>query len=301
MSSIATILALTTIALWSFLAYLGASLNNVPPFLLAGIGLTISGLVGAVRYKLWKVPFKTLAMGVCGIFGYNFLYFFALQNAPAIEASLINYLWPLLIVVLSPVILSGYKLRSYHLIGAFAGLVGAGLIVTGGRLNLDMANINGYLFAGAAAITWSCYSLFTKKVPPFSTAAVGGFCLISGILSICIHFIIEQAYIPTQRDWFFLILLGTGPLGAAFFTWDAAMKKGDPRIIGSLSYLTPLTSTLVLVMLGGHEFKWITGAAMVLIVAGALIGSLDMIRPQDKTHEPGELKQVTKPAKLETA
>ncbi|MDM8536775.1 BCCT family transporter [Desulfobacterales bacterium HSG17] len=191
MSSIATILALITIGLWSFLAYLGASLNNVPPFLLAGIALSISGLVGAIRFKLWKVPLKTLAMGVCGIFGYNFLYFFALQNAPAIEASLINYLWPLLIVVLSPVILSGYKLRSYHLISALAGLIGAGLIVTGGHLNLDMANLPGYLFAAGAALTWSCYSLFTKKVPPFSTAAVGAFCLISGILSLGIHFIME--------------------------------------------------------------------------------------------------------------
>jgi drug/metabolite transporter (DMT)-like permease len=301
MSSIATILALTTIALWSFLAYLGASLNNVPPFLLAGIALSISGLVGAIRFKLWKVPLKTLIMGVCGIFGYNFLYFFALQNAPAIEASLINYLWPLLIVVLSPVILTGYKLRAYHLIGAVAGLVGAGLIVTGGHLNLDMANINGYLFAGAAAVTWSCYSLLTKKAPPFSTAAVGGFCLISGILSIVIHFIIEPSYMPTQRDWFFLILLGTGPLGAAFFTWDAAMKKGDPRIIGSLSYLTPLTSTLVLVVLGGHEFKWVTGIAMILIVAGALIGSWDMLRPQKSDRKSKELKHITKPAKLETA
>jgi drug/metabolite transporter (DMT)-like permease len=300
MSLAATILALTTIALWSFLAYLGASLNNVPPFLLAGIGLTISGLVGAIRFKLWKVPFKTLAMGVCGIFGYNFLYFFALQNAPAIEASLINYLWPLLIVVLSPVILTGYKLRSYHLIGALAGLTGAGLIVTGGRLDLDMANLNGYLFAGAAAVTWSCYSLFTKKVPPFSTAAVGGFCLISGILSIGIHFLMEPAYIPTQRDWIFLVLLGTGPLGAAFFTWDAAMKKGDPRIIGSLSYLTPLTSTLVLVVLGGYEFKWITGAAMILIVAGALIGSLDMIRPKKKASNSRDYDHMAKTPKLET-
>ncbi len=280
MSSTATILALTTIALWSFLAYLGASLGNVPPFLLTGIALSVGGLMGAVRFRLWRVPRSTLIMGVSGIFGYNFLYFFALQNAPAIEASLINYLWPLLIVVLSPVFLAGYNLRAYHLFGAIAGLAGAGLIVTGGRLNLDMANLSGYLFAAGAAVTWACYSLLTKKAPPFSSAAVGAFCLISGILSLIMHVAVEPAFIPTGRDWMFLLLLGGGPLGAAFFTWDAAMKKGDPRIIGSLAYLTPLTSTLVLVVLGGYPFKWTTAAAMILIVAGALIGSLDMIRPR---------------------
>ncbi|MCP4346232.1 MAG: EamA family transporter [Desulfobacterales bacterium] len=285
MSSTATILALITIALWSFLAYLGAGLNNVPPFLLVGIALCISGIVGSVRFRLWRVPLKTLAMGVGGIFGYNFLYFFALQNAPAVEASLINYLWPLLIVILSPVILNGYTLKPYHLIGAVCGLAGAGLIVTGGRLNLDMANMAGYLFAAGAALTWACYSLLTKKAPPFSSAAVGAFCLISGILSLGMHFLIETSFTPAGRDWLFLILLGTGPLGAAFFTWDAAMKKGDPRIIGSLSYLTPMTSTLVLVVLGGHEFKWSTAAAMVLIVFGALVGSLDMIRPKHQQKD----------------
>lgn len=242
--------------------------------------MCIGGLFGAVRFRLWRVPLKTLAMGVGGIFGYNFLYFFALQNAPAVEASLINYLWPLLIVMLSPVILRGYNLRSYHLLGATAGLLGAALIVTGGHLNLDLANLNGYLFAAGAALVWACYSLLTKKVPPFPSAATAGFCLVSGILSLLIHFGIEPSYVPSGRDWVFLTLLGIGPIGAAYFTWDAAMKRGDPRIIGSLAYLTPLTSTLVLVLLGGHEFKWVSAAAMVLIVAGALIGSLDMIRPK---------------------
>lgn len=283
MSPIATIFALTTITLWSFLAYFGASLNNVPPFLLVGIALCISGLAGAIRIKQWRVPLKTLVMGVGGIFGYNFLYFFALQNAPAIEASLINYLWPLLIVLFSPIILTGYRLKAYHIIGTAAGFAGAGLIVTGGHLSLDMANLNGYLYGAGAAVTWSLYSLLTKKVPPFSTAAVGLFTTISGLMALGIHFLIEPVYVPTHQDWMFLVLLGVGPLGAAFFTWDAAMKKGDPRIIGALSYLTPLTSTLVLVVLGGHEFKSTTGIAMVLIVVGALIGSWDMLRFKRKT------------------
>lgn len=283
MSSAAITFALATIALWSFLAYLGASLSNVPPFLLAGIALCISGLIGAVRIRRWRVPLKTLIMGVVGIFGYNCFYFLALQNAPAVEASLINYLWPLLIVVFSPLFLSGYTLKPHHLIGSAAGLAGAALIVTGGRFTLDMANLSGYIFGGFAAVTWASYSLLTKRVPPFSTAAVGSFTMISGILALGVHFSFEAAYTPTGRDWLFLVLLGAGPLGGAFFTWDAAMKKGDPRIIGSLSYLTPLTSTLVLVALGGHEFKWATGVAMVLIVMGAVIGSLDMIRPKEKT------------------
>jgi drug/metabolite transporter (DMT)-like permease len=280
MSPAATLFALVTIGLWSFLAYLGATLNNVPPFLLAGIAMTIGGMVGAAKIHLWRVPVKTLLVGVGGIFGYNFLYFSALQHAPAIEASLVNYLWPLLIVLLSPVFFREFVLRPYHLIGSICGLLGAGLIVTGGRVDLDMVNLPGYLFAAGAALVWACYSLLTKKVPAFPNAAVGAFCLISGILSLFMHFAVEPAYTPSGRDLIFLLLLGIGPVGGSCFTWTAAMTRGDPRIIGSLSYLTPLTSTLVLVVLGRHPFSVVAAVAMLLIVSGAVIGSLDLFRPR---------------------
>lgn len=281
MPSVAIILAFVAIGLWSFLAYLGSRLTQVPPFLLVGIALSISGILGTIRARLWKVSLKTVIVGVGGIFGYHFLYFTALQHAPAIEANLINYLWPLLIVVLTPIFITGYPLRMHHLIGSVSGLVGTVLIITGGQFGLDSAHMTGYISAAGAALTWSSYSLLTKRLPLFPTAAVGGFCLISGFLSLLIHTATGPMYFPSGREWIFLLLLGVGPMGIAFFTWDAALKRGDPRIIGSLTYLTPLLSTGVLIFVGGYELRWISAFAMVFIIAGALIGSLDMIRKRD--------------------
>jgi drug/metabolite transporter (DMT)-like permease len=282
----ATIFAFITISLWSFLAYFAARLNHVPPFLLVGIALCTSGIIGVVKFSSWRVPPKTLAVGIGGIFGYHFLYFTAFRYAPAVEANLINYLWPLLIVLLSPLYLPGYALRPHHLIGAIIGLIGAGLIVTGGRLSLDLVNLEGYLLALGAALAWSSYSLLTKRLPPFPTAAVGTFCLFSGLLSLLVYllesFNKESHFSLSSSDWLSLLLLGAGPMGAAFFTWDAALKRGDPRIIGSLTYITPLTSTLVLVLMGGLRLTWVSGMAMLLIVAGAVIGSLDLFSPEGK-------------------
>jgi drug/metabolite transporter (DMT)-like permease len=62
-------------------------------------------------------------------------------------------------------------------------------------------------------------------------------------------------------------------MGAAFYAWDASLKRGDPRVIGSLAYLTPLLSTFNLVVFGGKRFSPLTAAALVLIVGGALLGS----------------------------
>jgi drug/metabolite transporter (DMT)-like permease len=113
---------------------------------------------------------------------------------------------------------------------------------------------------------------------------VGGFCLASGLLSLGLYGL-ERALAPGAPpprleflDWLFLLLLGLGPMGGAFYLWDAALKKGDPRAIGSLSYLTPLLSTGILVSLGGKTMTPSAGAAMALIVSGAILGSLDILR-----------------------
>jgi drug/metabolite transporter (DMT)-like permease len=286
MSASAVILALITISLWSFLAVLGAGVNHLPSILVTGIALTISGLIGALRLRSWRIPWKTLAVGVYGLFGYHFLYFTALSYAPVVEANLLNYLWPLLIVLLSPVILAGHELKPHHLVGAILGLSGAALIVSGGRFSLDLANLPGYLSAAAAAFVWATYSLATKRMPPFPTAAVGSFCFFSGMLSLGLYWGLSggSPVLPEGRDWVYLVLLGLGPLGAAFFTWDAALKRGDPRVIGSLAYLTPLTSTLILVLVGGKPFTWVSALAMALIVCGAALGSLDLLKRQPCTN-----------------
>jgi drug/metabolite transporter (DMT)-like permease len=287
----AVLFSLVTITLWSFLGYLGASLADVPPLLITGLALSISGLVGMLRIRDWKVPLKTLLVGIGGIFGYHFFYFTGLQHAPVVEANLVNYLWPLLIVLLAPLFLHGYRLRTNHILGALLGLIGAALIATGGRVSLDIAHLPGYLSVALAAFLWASYSLLIKRLPHFLTGAVGGFCFFSGLLSLGI-FSVQSKSFPSLSalngaDWFHVVLLGAGPLGTAFFTWDRAMKTGDPRIVGSLAYLTPMTSTLLLVFAGGQPFNWVSLTAMLLIIAGALVGSLDLFKKETRASMTG--------------
>jgi len=293
MPTTSTLLAFATIAMWSFLAYLSSRLSHLPPFLLIGLALSIGGLIGIVQVRSWRVPARTLAVGIAGLFGYHFLLFTAFRFAPVVEANLINYLWPLLIVLLSPVYLPGHRLGPRHLIGGLVAFAGVALIVSGGRFHPELASLPGYLLAAGAAFTWASYSLLTKRLPPFPTAAVGAFCLLGGLLSLGLYSIETGFQFSgislTGQDWIYLVLIGAGPLGLAFFTWDASLKRGDPRTIGSLAYLTPLASTLVLVALGGRPLTWSTGLAMALIVSGAVVGSLDIFGPARKPRESKDL------------
>jgi drug/metabolite transporter (DMT)-like permease len=274
----ADLLALGAIVLWASLATLATALSNIPPLLLTGLGLIIGSLISlplsGFKLSAWKIPFKTLLVGVYGLFGYHLMLFVALQSAPAVEANLVNYLWPLLIVVLAPLFTRSLKLGPRHTIAASAGFTGAAIAITSnGRAGLSFDFETGYLFALAAAIIWATYSLLTTKLPAFPTSAIGLFGLVAGVLAIASHFVLEEPAVISASDWWLLILLGLGPLGASFYFWDAALKIGDPRRIGLLAFLTPLLSTALLVVVSGRMLSWQLAIATVLIVGGAVLGS----------------------------
>ena len=271
----ANLYALGAIALWASLASLGVSLTHIPPFLLTGIALII-GSVPAWPFVLrdpsqWRIPARTLALGVYGLFAYHFLLFIALRHAPPVEANLVNYLWPLLIVVLAPVVLPGLALRLPHVLAALLGFGGAAIAMVGGR-ELSGTLAWGYLPALAAAFIWATYSLLTKRVAAFPTTAIGLFGLVSGVLSLLCHVVLEPAASLQARDWALLAVLGLGPLGASFFLWDKALKLGDARHIGILSYITPLASTALLLLVSGRPFSWSIAISTAMIISAAVLG-----------------------------
>jgi drug/metabolite transporter (DMT)-like permease len=274
----ANLYALGAIALWALFASLGVSLKHVPPFLLTGVALLIGSAL-ALPFVLrdrtqWKIPVTTLALGVYGLFGFHFLIFIALRHAPAVEANLVNYLWPLFMVVLAPLFLRGVQLRTVHVAAALLGFAGAAIAILGASNGAATGGWSwGYLPALGSAFIWASYSLLTKRVPAFPTAALGLFGLASGGLSLLCHWALEPAAALSGQDWLLLAVMGLGPLGAAFFLWDKALKLGDARQIGILSYLTPLGSTALLMLVSGRALSWSIGLAAMMIIGAAVLGT----------------------------
>ena len=285
--STATFIGFGAVLLWALLALLTAASGKIPPFQLAAMTFTIGGIAGAATWifrpkgiRALKQNWKVWLVGVGGLFGYHFMYFSALRAAPAVEASLIAYLWPLLIVVFSALLPGGEKLKVHHLVGAGLGFAGAALIVTGGNgFELKSEYLPGYGMAIIAALIWSSYSILSRQFAKVPTDVVTGFCLTTAVLATLCHVLLEETVWPGQStEWLAILGLGLGPVGLAFYVWDIGVKNGDIQVLGALSYSAPLLSTLVLIVAGFSDFTWAIGAACILITLGAIVASIDMLR-----------------------
>ena len=307
-----TLVGATAVLLWATLATLTVLSGDVPPFQLlamcfalgAGVGVigqavlarrddgrqttdhgrtsvgslpspvggrSIRGLSSVVSRP--SLPLRVWALGLYGLFGYHFAYFMALRLAPPVDAGLIAYLWPLLIVLMAA-LLPGERLRGYQVGGALAGFAGAALLVTRGRgLSLDPQYIPGYAFALACALIWSSYSVLSRRAGAVPTSAVGAFCAVTAALALLCHLVFEETVWPSGWQWAAVVALGLGPVGAAFYTWDYGVKRGNIQALGAFAYAAPLLSTLLLIALGLAEPSWTLAAACALIVGGAVFAS----------------------------
>lgn len=281
----ATLIGLSAIVMWSLLAVMTVATGTIPPFQLAAMTFAIGALVGAlgllrrpgVVSALKQSPLAW-AVGVGGLFGYHALYFLALRLAPPAEAGLVNYLWPLLIVLFSS-LLPGETLRWHHLLGALLGLIGTALLFAGNAaVQFERDHLLGLAAAFIAAFIWACYSVMSRKLRAVPTDAVAGFCAATALLAALVHVMVEETVWPQSAlAWLSVLALGIGPVGAAFYAWDIGMKRGDIRVIGAASYATPLLSTGFLILAGYAQPSLALGFAAVLIAGGGLIAAKDMI------------------------
>lgn len=287
----ATLIGLSAVLMWSLLSVLTVATGRIPPFQLLAMTFAIGAVAASASWigrpeaiRALRQPPLAWAVGVGGLFGYHALYFVALRLAPPAEAGLLNYLWPLLIVLLSS-LLPGERLATHHIVGAVLGLAGTvlllgGQVFLGGNVSahVEPAHVAGFAAALVAAFVWAGYSVMSRKLKEVPTDAVAGFCLVTALLALAVHLTFEVTLWPDRpSQWLAIAALGVGPVGAAFYTWDIGMKRGDIRVLGAASYATPLLSTAFLIMAGFAAPSANIAVAALLIAGGGLIAAKDMI------------------------
>jgi len=287
----ATMIGTIAVLLWATLALFTSSTGDVPPFQLMsmtfGIAFLFASLkwakdaatVGRSAFLFFRQPWPVYAIGIGGLFLYHLFYFVALDHAPAVEASLIAYLWPLLIVLFSA-LLPGEKLYWQHVAGALIGMGGAVILLlarSAPAADQPAGELIGYAAAFACAFTWSIYSVLSRRFGSAPTDLVGAFCGVTALLGLISHGLVEETVWPADSwQWIAIVALGIGPVGAAFFVWDYGVKKGDIKALGAISYASPLISTLLLIATGKAQATMAALLGCLAIVGGAVLAARDL-------------------------
>jgi drug/metabolite transporter (DMT)-like permease len=279
------------IILWSTLASLTALAGPIPPFQLAAMTFAVGAVAGAAGAaasgrplgEIVAAPPGALALGVAGLLGYHALYFFALNNAPAIEANILNYLWPLLIVVFSAALPSragGRRLTLWHIAGALVAFAGAVLALVKPGAGFAPSSLTpGHLAALGAAVVWSAYSVASRLYAHVPSASIVAAAALTAVGALVFHVMLETPVWPaTPLAWGVVATMGLGPVGLAFTLWDNACKRGDIRLIGVISYATPLLSNGLLAALGLGPAGPLLWLAVVLVTVGAVMAAREQWR-----------------------
>lgn len=249
--------------------------------------LTVSGRWNKLRDYSRTDWATALLLGAAGLFPYTTLYYLAFALAPeaAGTSNIINYLWPIWIVVLAVPMLKE-RLDWKKILGIALSFSGVYVILTGGRwIRLQLEYLPAYLSAAAGAFFWGLFSVQNKRHRFDALSAmwiynVGAFPCFAAVAVIA-----SPLVWPTSRGWLLLFLLGGIVNGFSYLFWVLALRSGETARIANLVYITPFLALVYLAAFRGMQITATQLLAALLVIAGSILQGLRAPRRLDSRRK----------------
>jgi drug/metabolite transporter (DMT)-like permease len=278
----ATAIGYSGLILWSLSPLMVAQLKNIPTFEILAIALSISFVVIALKLTIqnqWgriKQPWLVWLIGVIGIFGNDLTYIAAFKYAPPAHVDLINYLWPIF-VILGSSLLPSEKFTYKHLLAGLLGLTGFYILLTDGTsmAHFRPSYVIGYLLALLDALIWAAYTLLARYYGKTPIEMIGMYCGVGALFSLLTHCQFEATIIPSLTQGLIILFIGFSTSGTAYFLWDYGVKHGNFKLLSNLSYGNPIISILLLALFHQAQLTAALLFACFFVVAGAIVGSVN--------------------------
>jgi drug/metabolite transporter (DMT)-like permease len=240
-------------------------------FVPAALYLVAQEMIISRRRAIPWPDLKLTALGVAGIFGYHALYYLALDHAPLVEGAILTTTWSFWIVVMSSILAN--KRLSLPVLGvALVGLVGAGLVVSGGKgLHFETRYLPGYLMALGCGLVWSSFSVALSRLR-LTRDYMPAFTVLAALFSTLVYAASAPKALPPAGALLSALYLGLVPLGLSFTLWNRAVTTGNMTLIGYLSYLTPPLAVLLAALTRGATVTPHAVIGMAVILAAAFAG-----------------------------
>lgn len=290
------IYALSSIFIWSTMAAVVKMVLEDIPSLQA---LSISGLFAFLFLLVLNVKNGKIketknysakdyaimsGLGFLGLFLYSALYYYGLTQLTSQEACILNYLWPIMLVVFSCIILKEKMtgIKAFAMLCSFLGIV---LMMVG---NGGVASGNQTLGMISCIIAAACYGLFSvlnKKADYDQNITMMIIWLVVAICS-AVFGLMTETWVPIAGlQWAGIIWMGVFTDAVAYLLWALALKGVENTAkIANLAYLTPFLSLVVSAILLKEQLELRALIALVFIVGGILLQSFYEHVKQKKTH-----------------
>ncbi len=244
--------------------------SNFISFITLGIYITFEKKWGVLKRYATKDYLYMSFLGILGSFVYYILLYGAFSMATAQEVFIINYLWPVLVVIFAVFILNE-QLTPVKIISILISFTGVVIIVTkGNMLSISFGSIKGDIMAFFGAVSFSLFSVLGKRVKYDDTIAVFVYFLAAFIVSLAFtpFSSIEKVNVSIVV-W--LVINGVFANGISYIFWFYALKKGNIHIVSNAVYLTPFVALLFISLFLKEKIYTYSLVALTFIISGILL------------------------------
>ncbi len=223
------------------------------------------------KYKFKDYLYFAL-MGFIGIFLYYIFFYGSLMFSSAQEAFIVNYTWPIWIVIFS-IFLKYEKFSLKKIIAIILGFIGVYLVITHGNFNINsINNFIGIILALLGGVCYGLFSVITKRKNYERTTSMLFFYFFTSIYFGIIMIFFKIPSISLEQI-IGLLWLGIFPSGLAFLFWQLALKYGDTAKMSNLIFLTPFVSLIYIFFLLREKILISSVIGLILIIVGIIIQS----------------------------
>lgn len=279
----AIIYTLICVALWALIPVVSklgqTNLDNHQFLFWSSVISFIAFLVATVAVKQRKMFltykirdwFNAIFLGFLGTYLYYILLYFGYANAQGLEVLVLQYSWPIFIVLLS-IFIFKEKLTFRRALAVLLGFLGVVLVLTKGnftQIHLDNYSVD--ILVLVAALTFGLFSVLSKKVhlEPYTMITI--YFLTATVASFVSMLWLSDFSLPTKDALIPILVNGLLVNGFSYIFWIKALKQAEASFVAPFVFLTPVLAAMYLIVFFREPFLPVYGLGLLAVVIGGLI------------------------------
>lgn len=261
--------------------------NYIQVLLLSNTTALVILSLAAFSGKTW--PFSDLSLrniklsaiqGFLNPYLYYLLLFRAYTLLPAQVAQPVNFIWPVVLMLLSVPLLN-QRLTIRGVIALIVSFSGVLLLSTQGRLrNFSISEPLGVVLALASSVIWSLYWIINMRDKRDNINKLFLSFLFSFIFIVITAAATGNLNLPAGKSFYASVYSGIFEMGVTFILWLSALQMSENTAkVSGLVYLTPFLSLLIIHFVLGETIYRTSVAGLIMVVAGILIQRINLKSP----------------------